>query len=268
MNPEHRQELALLSAMARELCAWEEDLGGAGIPAGAAEPIASEGSRPTEPASRRAEAPRSAAPSSSSPESTPPTSNPSLPPDGRRRELEVLAEEAKTCTRCVLHEGRTKSVFARGNPESELCFVGEGPGFNEDKQGLPFVGRAGKLLDKMIVAMGYQPSDVYICNVVKCRPPNNRTPLPGEAAACRPYLSGQLALVKPKLIVALGRCAAEHLGCLGDNPRGWRGRWSVYEGIDVMPTYHPAFLLRNENLKRPVWQDLKKVMAKLRGVGS
>jgi DNA polymerase len=164
----------------------------------------------------------------------------------------------------VLHEGRTKSVFARGNPDSPLVFVGEGPGYHEDQQGSPFVGPAGQLLDKMIGAMGYERDQVYVCNVVKCRPPNNRAPLPDEAAACSRFLTGQLDAIGPRVIVALGRSAADVLGCLGVDPRGWRGRWSVWRGTPVMPTYHPAFLLREPNMKRPVWEDLQKVMAKLR----
>jgi DNA polymerase len=177
--------------------------------------------------------------------------------------LEQLASEAAVCTKCALHEGRTHSVFARGNPRAELGFVGEGPGFNEDQQGLPFVGPAGQLLDKMIAAMGYRPDDVYICNVVKCRPPNNRTPRPDEAAACLPYLEGQLEEVAPRVLVALGRTAAVHLGCVEPDQRGWRGRWYRWRDIPVMATYHPAFLLRSPDKKRPVWQDLKQVMAHL-----
>ncbi len=180
--------------------------------------------------------------------------------DGRVARLAVIENEVKGCTRCDLHKGRTQTVFSRGNAFAEVVFVGEGPGFNEDQQGLPFVGKAGQLLDRMIAAMGYQPADVYICNVVKCRPPENRTPLPPESAACMPYLSEQLKLVQPKVIVALGRCAAENLGCAGAR---WRGVWGSWEGIAVMPTYHPAFLLRSPEQKKPVWEDLQKVMQRL-----
>lgn len=185
-----------------------------------------------------------------------------LPPAERVARLRVLAEQAAACTDCVLHERRHRNVFARGNPAAELVFVGEGPGRDEDQQGLPFVGAAGQLLDKMVAAMGYARDDVYICNVVKCRPPENRTPRPEEAIACSRFLRPQLALVAPKLIVALGRCAAEHLGVA--RPEGpWRGRWGEYAGIAVMPTYHPAFLLRSPQFKRVVWEDLQKVMATL-----
>jgi len=187
-----------------------------------------------------------------------------MPTEGdAKARLTTLGADAASCKRCKLHKGRTKSVFARGKADAELVFVGEGPGYHEDQSGSPFVGQAGQLLDKMIGAMGYGHADVYICNVVKCRPPDNRTPTPDEAGECKPYLTAQLSIVEPKIIVALGRCAAEHLGCLEAGARGWRGRWSVYEGIPVMPTYHPAFLLRTPKMKRPVWEDLQKVMGRL-----
>jgi uracil-DNA glycosylase family 4 len=182
--------------------------------------------------------------------------------DDRRLRLQLMADEAASCTRCVLHEKRTKSVFARGNPQAEIVFVGEGPGRDEDLQGLPFVGAAGQLLDRMIVAMGYARDDVYICNVVKCRPPDNRTPLPEEAAACSQFLVPQLQTVAPKAIVALGRCAAQALGVA--QPTGsWRGRWGTWQGIPILPTYHPAYLLRSPEQKRTVWEDLQLVMARL-----
>src|SRR5262249_19135455 len=134
-----------------------------------------------------------------------------ITPDERRTRLAVLAEEARTCTKCVLHEQRQQAVFARGNPFSEVCFVGEGPGADDDARGEPFVGAAGQLLDKMIAAMGYRRDDVYICNVVKCRPPNNRKPEPPEMAACMPFLTAQLELIQPKVIVALGATAVQGL---------------------------------------------------------
>lgn len=142
---------------------------------------------------------------------------------------------------------------------AEIVFVGEGPGENEDLTGLPFVGAAGQLLDKMIVAMGFAVDDVYVCNVVKCRPPGNRTPEPAEANACAPFLVEQLALVQPKVIVALGKCAADNLGVVPP-AGGWRGRWGTYQGVPVMPTYHPAYLLRAPENKRQVWDDLKLVL--------
>jgi DNA polymerase len=176
--------------------------------------------------------------------------------------LQGLQVEAAQCTRCVLHEKRTKSVFARGSAEAELVFVGEGPGRDEDQQGLPFVGAAGQLLDRMIAAMGYGRDDVYICNVVKCRPPDNRTPTPEEAVACSRFLVPQLQAVRPKLIVALGRCAAQALG-VAEEMGPWRGHWGAFQGVAVMPTYHPAYLLRSPEQKRTVWADLQLVMARL-----
>ncbi|HET8933754.1 MAG TPA: uracil-DNA glycosylase, partial [Polyangiales bacterium] len=183
-------------------------------------------------------------------------------PSNRLQILQTLQAEAAQCTRCVLHEKRTKSVFARGTPDAELVFVGEGPGRDEDLQGLPFVGAAGQLLDRMIAAMGYGRDDVYICNVVKCRPPENRTPLPEEAQACSRFLIPQLQAVQPKVIVALGRCAAQALG-VAEAMGAWRGRWGAFQGVEVMPTYHPAYLLRSPEQKRTVWADLQLVMARL-----
>ena len=174
--------------------------------------------------------------------------------------LSELAAQAASCEACGLHHSRTKSVFSRGDAMSRLVFVGEGPGENEDKQGEPFVGAAGQLLDKMIVAMGMKRDAVYICNVVKCRPPENRTPTSEEASACGHFLDGQLTAIAPTVIVALGRCAAERFGSTG---KTWRGSWGEYRGIPVMPTYHPAYLLRSPEQKRPVWEDLQKVVARL-----
>ena len=185
-----------------------------------------------------------------------------LDAEERRRRLKLLAEQAADCAACVLRERRNRNVFARGTPDAELVFVGEGPGRDEDRQGLPFVGAAGQLLDRMIAAMGYGRDDVYICNIVKCRPPENRTPRPEEALACARFLEPQLQIVAPKMIVALGRCAAQNLGVAG--PSGpWRGRFQQWQGIPVMPTYHPAFLLRSPEFKRTVWADLQQVMARL-----
>jgi uracil-DNA glycosylase len=183
----------------------------------------------------------------------------------RRARLAVLDQEVRGCARCELAKGRTQTVFARGNPDSPLMFIGEGPGQEEDRLGAPFVGAAGQLLDKMVGAMGFLRDDVYICNVVKCRPPGNRTPLPVEAQACAPYLLGQLDAVAPRVIVALGRCAAENMGLVAGG--GWRGRWGRFRGVDVMPTYHPAFLLRSPEYKRPVWEDLQQVMTRLKQPG-
>jgi uracil-DNA glycosylase len=179
----------------------------------------------------------------------------------RRERLTVLAEEVRGCTRCALHEARTQTVFARGNGSSGLCFVGEGPGADEDLQGFPFVGAAGQLLDKMITAMGIARDDVYVCNIVKCRPPKNRTPEPEEMSTCMPYLTEQLSLVEPQVIVALGKTAVQGLFGTAEGITRIRGRWRLYQGrIAVMPTFHPAYLLRNPAAKREVWQDLQLVL--------
>ena len=177
--------------------------------------------------------------------------------------LVELAAEVKTCTKCALYAARTQTVFARGNPAAELCFVGEGPGADEDAEGFPFVGKAGQLLDRMIAAMGYQRDDVYICNIVKCRPPNNRKPEPDEMGKCMPYLREQLDLVAPKVIVALGATAVEGLLGVGGGITRLRGQWKVYRATPVMPTFHPAYLLRNPEAKREVWADLQAVMKQL-----
>jgi uracil-DNA glycosylase len=185
-------------------------------------------------------------------------------PEERRARLALLAEEARACTRCELHAQRKQAVFARGNPLAELCFVGEGPGADEDAQGEPFVGAAGQLLDKMIGAMGYRRDDVYICNIVKCRPPNNRKPELGEMAACAPFVTSQIALVKPKVIVALGATAVQGLLGTTEGITRLRGTWKLYKGTTpVMPTFHPAYLLRNPAAKRDVWSDLQEVMKHL-----
>jgi DNA polymerase len=167
------------------------------------------------------------------------------------------------CTRCKLHRGRTKLVFGDGNPKAELVFVGEGPGRDEDAQGLPFVGRAGKLLTQMIEAMGLQRQDVYICNVVKCRPPENRTPEKDEVSTCSPFLLRQLDAISPKVIVCLGSVAAQTLLETNRGISHFRGEWLDFRGRKLMATYHPAYLLRNPSAKGEVWKDLQKVMAAL-----
>jgi DNA polymerase len=175
-----------------------------------------------------------------------------------------------TCVRCELSKTRTQTVFARGNPSATLCFIGEAPGADEDAQGIPFVGRAGQLLDRMIGAMGLSPEkDVYVCNIIKCRPPGNRKPMPEETAACIPYLHEQVALIRPKVIVALGNTA---VGALLDTKLGItkiRGQWKLYKGTTlVMPTYHPSYLLRpgptQAEAKREAWEDLRAVMRELK----
>ncbi len=177
--------------------------------------------------------------------------------------LPKILADIGDCTRCKLHRGRTKLVFGDGNPKAELVFVGEGPGRDEDAQGLPFVGRAGKLLTQMIEAMGLQRKDVYICNVVKCRPPENRTPEKDEVETCSPFLLRQLDAIAPKVIVCLGSVAAQTLLQTNRGISHFRGEWLDFRGRKLLATYHPAYLLRNPSAKGEVWKDLQKVMAVL-----
>jgi DNA polymerase len=179
---------------------------------------------------------------------------------GERPTLDQIRRELGDCQRCKLCSGRKNIVFGTGNPRAELCFVGEGPGEQEDLQGVPFVGPAGQLLTKMIEAMGYHRDDIYICNVVKCRPPNNRNPEPDEVAACEPFLRAQLQAVQPKAIVALGKFAAQTLLRDSTPITRMRGQWREYQGIQLMPTFHPAYLLRSPAEKRKAWEDLQQVM--------
>jgi len=175
--------------------------------------------------------------------------------------LERIREEIGDCKRCKLHKARTNIVFGVGNPKAELVFVGEGPGHDEDVQGEPFVGRAGKLLTQMIEAMGLRRQDVYICNVVKCRPPENRLPERDEIATCSPFLFRQLGVIQPKVVCCLGACAAQTLLATNQGISRYRGEWLDYRGSKLIATYHPAYLLRNPNAKSEVWKDLQKVMA-------
>jgi DNA polymerase len=181
--------------------------------------------------------------------------------------LKAVREELGDCQRCKLAGKRTNIVYGVGSPDAPLVFVGEAPGADEDRTGEPFVGAAGQLLTKMIEAMGLSRQDVYICNILKCRPPGNRNPEPDEIAECEPFLKKQLATIRPRMIVALGKFAAQ---CLlrSDAPISkLRGGWREYQGIPLMPTYHPAFLLRNPAAKREVWSDLQQVMAELDRLG-
>ena len=177
--------------------------------------------------------------------------------------LDEVRRELGDCKRCKLCNGRTQIVFGSGSPKAELVFVGEGPGEEEDKQGIPFVGAAGQLLTKMIEAMKFSRDTVYICNVVKCRPPGNRNPEPEEIQSCEPFLRAQLRVIKPKVIVALGKFAAQTLLREDTAITRLRGQWRKYEGIDLMPTFHPAYLLRSPEEKKKTWMDLQEVMKKL-----
>jgi uracil-DNA glycosylase family 4 len=173
--------------------------------------------------------------------------------------LEAIREDLGDCQRCKLHEHRRTIVFGEGNPRARLVFVGEGPGAEEDATGRPFVGRAGQLLDKIIAAIGLKREDVYIANIVKCRPPGNRTPERDEVDTCEPFLFRQIAVIDPLVIVALGSPAFQCLLRTRDPITRARGQWREWNGIRVMPTFHPAFLLRSPDKKREVWEDMKKV---------
>ena len=173
--------------------------------------------------------------------------------------LAALASEASGCTRCRLSQGRTQVVFGHGDPDADLMFVGEAPGADEDIQGEPFVGRAGQLLTKIIAAIGLTRSEVYIANVIKCRPPGNRNPEPDEVAQCERFLSRQIDRIKPKVIVALGKFAAQSLLKTTEPITRIRGREFAYRDAILIPTYHPAYLLRRPSAKRDVWDDMKRV---------
>ena len=234
-----------------------------------------------------ANAPTTTAPTTTAPTTTAPTTTAPTTTEGPARvrqridavakgqaphadRLQILCDDViGACTRCKLHRGRNRLVFGAGNPNADLVFVGEGPGEDEDREGVPFVGRAGQLLTKMIVAMGRdRDRDVYICNVVKCRPPNNRTPEPDEIDACLGFLDAQLAIIKPKVIVGLGGTACHTLLQTTTPISKLRGQWKTYRGIPFMPTFHPSYLLREardeqQTRKRETWNDLQQVMLRL-----
>src|SRR5919201_683800 len=200
------------------------------------------------------------------PESEPAARGPQLPIIGQPAASDKIAalreirDDIGDCTRCRLHKGRTNLVFGVGNPNADLMFVGEGPGADEDQQGEPFVGRAGQLLNNMISAMGLRREDVYIANVVKCRPPNNRTPEREECDTCSPFLLRQIEAIRPKVIVALGAVAAKNLLSINDSMSNLRGRFYDFRGMKLAVTYHPAFLLRDPRQKKETWKDLQMVM--------
>ena len=195
------------------------------------------------------------------------TDEPALPTEQKQSELAAMnAQEVSVCKKCRLCETRTQTVFGEGDPNAKIFFIGEGPGENEDLTGRPFVGRAGQLLDKMIVAMGLTREQVYIANIVKCRPPQNRTPAPDEVATCTPYLERQLNIVRPRVIVTLGRPATAYM--LNDPKLTMgraRGHWHQWRGIKLMPTFHPSYVLRSytPETRRAVWSDLQQVIAEI-----
>lgn len=293
-----REELAEIAASLRAYLEQHRDAGAVGVPRGARAPRpAFETAEPAGDAPHAPPAPRPARPPAEAPppaarrplpdfllEAAPPVAHdpgaaagaPAVgsfdgPPASREpapaaRALPVVADEVAGCTKCGLSATRTNTVFARGSETARIAFVGEAPGADEDAQGVPFVGRAGQLLDKMIVAMGLDPAaDVYVCNIVKCRPPGNRRPEDDEMAACLPYLHEQLAAVKPAVIVAMGNTAVSALLGTKLGITKLRGSWKLYRGhTKVMPTYHPSYLLRpspqQAEAKRQAWEDLKLVM--------
>jgi uracil-DNA glycosylase len=261
-----RDELLQLVRQAKEHAAWLERGNHAGVPR------APELAKPPAKPQPQARAPQAQpqAPGQAKPAPRP-IANPTAQNASDRQTgkvgLQLLRDELGDCTRCKLAPKRTNIVWGVGNPDAPLVFVGEAPGADEDRTGEPFVGAAGQLLTKMIQAMGLERDDVYICNILKCRPPGNRNPEPDEIEACEPFLKKQLAAIRPRMIVALGKFAAQ---CLlrSDAPISrLRGTWKEYEGIPLMPTYHPAFLLRTPSAKREVWADLQQVMAELDRLG-
>ncbi len=191
---------------------------------------------------------------------------PTLSTEEKRKTLAELNDtQVKGCVKCRLHEKRTNTVFGEGDPDAKIMFIGEGPGENEDIQGRPFVGRAGDLLNKMILGMGLKREQVYIANIVKCRPPNNREPAPDEVATCTPYLEKQIEIIRPRVIVTLGRPAIQHMLQQKISITRMRGQWQSWRGIRLMPTFHPAYILRNytEETRAAVWSDLQEVLKEL-----
>jgi DNA polymerase len=197
------------------------------------------------------------------PITAPPQLAAAVPAAARAAALELIREDIGDCTRCQLHKGRNKLVFGDGNPAARLMFVGEGPGADEDAQGIPFVGKAGQLLNNMIAAMGLKRQEVYIANVVKCRPPGNRTPEPEEGNTCSPFLFRQIDVVRPQVLVALGATAATYLLGARQPLAGLRGRVHAFRGMQLIVTYHPAYLLRDPRQKKEAWADLQIAMREL-----
>ena len=256
-------ELRFLTRALRAHLEWQASTGATGLERAVDAPPVVDGSRVEALAVAVSVAPPSSAPPVIAAAAVSEPSAWSSNSDAQTR-LTVLAEAVRSCTKCGLSQHRKQTVFARGTGSSGVCFVGEGPGADEDAQGLPFVGKAGQLLDRMIEAMGIGRDEVYVCNVVKCRPPDNRKPELDEMAACLPYLNEQLELIAPRVIVALGATAVQGLFGTTEGITRLRGKWKTYRGnIDVMPTFHPAYLLRTPAAKREVWEDLQEVLKKI-----
>lgn len=240
----------------------------------AAAPLADRPAAAPSPAAPPTAAPR-AAPSPAAPAVRPVPQAPSSPapaapaarapaaPSSRAEALRLIREDLGECRRCGLCSGRSNIVFGQGHPEAEVVFLGEGPGQDEDLSGLAFVGRAGELLTRMIEAMGFSREQVYICNIVKCRPPGNRKPEPPEVEACRPFVERQILAIRPQVVVALGATAAQSLLRVDTPISRLRNNWNDWNGIPVMPTFHPSYLLRAPQEKAKAWEDLKLVLARL-----
>lgn len=282
MSADPRAELAELSRLLQTHLSWQRDLGATELPRASAhasaepepspEPVA-DPVAPPEPVELAA-APAAVAVTpvevvapAPAPVAVTPVElvAPPAPPRAMTRleALGVIQAEVQGCTACKLAARRTNTVFARGNPEARLVFIGEAPGEQEDKRALPFVGPAGALLDKIIVAMSLSPDEVYVCNVVKCRPPANRTPEGDELEACAPFLLRQLGVVRPEIIVSLGKTATSYLLGVKTPMSKIRGRWHEYQGVALMPTWHPSYLLREPARKGDTWADMKLVMRRL-----
>ena len=192
-----------------------------------------------------------------------PKAQPAVVAKAKGETLEKIEQEVSGCKKCALAETRTNTVFGVGDPNAKIMFIGEAPGAEEDKRGEPFVGRAGKLLTDMIGAMGFERNDVYIANIIKCRPPGNRDPLPSEVEQCEQYLKRQIANIGPEVICALGRVSAQTLLKSGETISRLRGKFHTYEDTPLLPTFHPAYLLRNPSAKKETWEDLQMILKKL-----
>jgi DNA polymerase len=271
---DEREEILALVRSVKERLGAQERGGVAGLPKGkpAARVHASDVHAPSDVHATEAEKrpPKAGSGRGSAEPVARPSSEASAPPrpaGSGAAALKIARDELGDCQRCKLAGKRTNIVWGVGNPEAPLVFVGEGPGAEEDRTGEPFVGAAGQLLTRMIQAMGFARDDVYICNVVKCRPPGNRNPEPDEIAACEPFLVRQLGAIGPRMIVTLGKFAAQTLLKSDAAISALRGRFHRYQGITLMPTFHPAYLLRNPSAKREVWADLQQVMSELDRLG-
>lgn len=268
MTASDREELRELAAAFRAHLGWVRERG-VRVVLAAPSPRRLTAEELAQEAARAAEAARTSPPAAPRPAAAP--AAPAAPEPQRSEspleQLRRIRAELGECQRCSLGKGRTRLVFGAGSPEAEIMFIGEAPGHDEDLQGEPFVGAAGQLLTKMIEAMGLQREEVYIANIIKCRPPGNRDPLPEEVERCEPFLREQIAAIAPRIIIAMGNHAAKTLLRTELGITRLRGRFHTYQGIPLRPTFHPAYLLRNAEQKRPAWEDLKAVMAEMDRLG-